>query len=74
MRPSTLKTGAKLRITTTLGDDTYTAFFVRRQPARAGRKATNHLRSTDFAELESSDEIGSFVMSDYDLSRRGEIV
>jgi hypothetical protein len=50
-----------------------TAWFVRRVPAQQGRAAVNFLRFPDYAGLEGPDDDGTCAMSDYDLSRRGEL-
>ncbi len=74
MKPSTLKYGEKLRIKPALGTTTETAYFVRRTPARPGRKAVSYVRFPEFAGLNGPDDDGTCEMSDYDLSRRGERV
>ncbi|MBL3589170.1 MAG: hypothetical protein JMN24_05150 [gamma proteobacterium endosymbiont of Lamellibrachia anaximandri] len=74
MKPTTLKYGEKLRIKPALGTTTETAYFVRRIPARSGRKAVNYVRFPEFAGLNGPDDDGTCEMSDYDLSRRSERV
>lgn len=53
--------------------ETRTAYFMRRVPAQQGRPAANYLRFPDYAGLNGPDDDGTCEMSDYDLSRRGEL-
>ncbi len=72
MRPTKLKHGNKLLIRPALGTESHIGFFVRREPARGGRKAVNYVRFPDYAGLNGPSDDGTIPMSDYDLSRRGE--
>jgi len=74
MRPSKLKPGTELKIKFAFGKGSYEAEFIKRIPAALGRKATNHIRVPDFKGLNGPDDDGTCEMSDYELSRRGEIV
>lgn len=70
MRPTTIRSGEKLRVQTGLG--VKTAFFVRRERARAGVQAQNFLRFPDFVGLDGPGDDGICVMSDYEVSRKVE--
>jgi len=72
MKPSKIKPGTKLNIKSAFGGYN-TAYFIKRTNAKAGAKATNYLRFPDFAGLDSPEDDGTCQMSDYDLSRQGEI-
>lgn len=72
MKPSQLRQGDKLSIKSAFGEQTEIAFFIRRIPAEAGQNAVNYLRFPSYAGLDAPDDNGTCVMSDYDLSRRGE--
>jgi len=72
MRPTTLKPGDRLSIRMPLSSRE-TAYFVKRRPAAGGRPAVNLLRFPAYAGLNGPDDDGTCGMSDYDLSRRGEI-
>ena len=72
MKPSKLKPGNRLVVSTSLGAKE-TAYFVRREPApRPGRKAVNYLRFPGFAGQNGPGDDGTCQMSDYDVSRRVE--
>jgi len=74
MRPSKIKAGTKLFITPSLGDGpALAAYFIKRVPAQSGVKAKNFLVFPEFAGLNDVDDAGICEMSDYDLSRRGQI-
>lgn len=72
MKPSKLKRGDKV-IFRCLGGTEHPATFIRRQPARAGRPAINHLQFPAFAGLNDSSDKGDCIVSDYDLSRKGRL-
>ena len=75
MRPSTLKPGTKLKIKCIFGQGDYTGFFVRREPAKGkGIPAVNYVRFPAFEGLNGPNDDGTCQMSDYELSRRGEVV
>lgn len=72
MKPLKLKQGDKLLIKGAFEGQTETAFFIRRIPAEAGRKAINYLRFPGYAGVNGPDDNGTCEMTDYDLSRLGE--
>lgn len=71
MRPSKIQPGTELNIQM-WGGGMRTAYLIRRVPAKGPVPAANYLRFPDFAEQSGIDDDGTCVMSDYELSRRGE--
>jgi len=74
MRPSEIKPGTKLLISSLSGltDDKYIAIFQERVPkGPGGRKPYNVLKVPDFVGINGPDDEGICHMSDFDLSRRG---
>lgn len=73
MKPSKITAGTKLLVTSSLGNEKLTAYFIRRVPAKGrGCPAVNYLRFPAFAGMDGPKDNGVCQMSDYDLSRRGE--
>ena len=73
MKPSKLKPNQKITVKLSTSSSRRVAYFVRRIPAECGRKAVNFLRFPDFAGMNGPDDKGICEMSDYELSRLGEV-
>lgn len=72
-KPSRLRKGDKILMTSCGGKNSYSCEFVRREPAQCGRPARNVLHSADWVGLNGPDDKGEAVCSDYDLSRKGTV-
>ena len=73
LRPSQLRAGDQLLITV-LGGQQRKATFLRRTPARGkGCPAVNYLRFPEYVGLYGPTDDGTRTMSDYNLSRQGQL-
>ncbi|WP_159239780.1 hypothetical protein [Zhongshania aliphaticivorans] len=56
------------------GDKKSQAVFIRRDPACCGRKAVSYFRFPGFAGQNGADDDGTTPLSDYDVSRKVEVL